>query len=121
MINNIKVLIVEDNFSERLLIFTYLKNMGIENILEADNGKSAIQICQDNPDIDIIFMNINMPIMNGDSATIEIRKFNNKVIIIGNSTFNLFEIDESVKFNDYMVKPIIFDQIYNIIKKYFFI
>ncbi len=39
------------------------------NILRAINGESAIKFCKENPDIHVVLMDINMPVMNGFEAT----------------------------------------------------
>lgn len=121
--NNIKILVVEDEYVQRLLLTTYLEKFDIQNVLEATDGKNAVEICRDNSDIDLILMNIGMPIMNGCEATTEIRKFNKDIIIIANTICNPIEKNELMKyeFNDVMSKPILLNDLYNIIEKYFFI
>ncbi|MBF0203367.1 MAG: response regulator, partial [Desulfamplus sp.] len=66
-------LIVEDNLINMLVIRTYLSKMGF-NIIEAANGKEAVKKYTEN-DIDLIFMDIHMPIMNGLEATKKIREY----------------------------------------------
>ena len=70
----IKILIVDDDNVNRLLARTVLKQINADIItLEAVNGKEAIEIFQkEKPEI--IFMDIQMPELNGYDATIEIRK-----------------------------------------------
>jgi len=125
MINNkIKILIVEDIKLESLLLKINLERFNIENIMETDNGKSAIEIYQNNPDIDLILMNIQMPIMYGTVATQEIRKFDKDIIIIAHTAYahpNEIEQIMNYGFNDYITKPILLDDLYNIIEKYFYI
>jgi CheY-like chemotaxis protein len=43
------------------------------------NGFEAVNLCKNNPDIDIILMDIQMPIMNGYEAIKKIREFNEDV------------------------------------------
>lgn len=44
----------------------------------------AVELCRENPDIDLIIMDIQMPEMNGYAASMQIREFNKEVIILIN-------------------------------------
>jgi len=74
-----RILLVEDNPDNRLLIKAYLKNTP-HSIDEAENGAIAVDMYkQDN--YDLIFMDVQMPVMDGHEATRQIRaweKENNK-------------------------------------------
>ena len=59
----------------------------IESITEANNGKEAIEICRDN-NFDVIFMDINMPEMNGMDAAEEILKIKSDAKIVCLSMHN---------------------------------
>lgn len=63
-----KILIVDDDESSGYLLSNILEKVGRE-ILYAENGLEAVEICSNNPDIDLILMDIKMPIMNGYEAT----------------------------------------------------
>lgn len=108
----IKIMIVEDNKVNMLLLKTIIKNLDINPVIfEVTNGKDAVdQFEEVNPDI--IFMDIQMPIMNGYEATNEIRKLKSgeKIPIIAITAGT--EKDEKDKcinagMNDYISKPII--------------
>ncbi len=105
--NNLKVLITEDDKITEKLISIHVKKYSKE-VLIARNGAEAVQICLNNPDIDLILMYIKMPIMNGYEATKEIRKFNKKVIIVAQTAYALLgDKEKSIEtgFNDYISKP----------------
>ncbi|RKT00530.1 PAS domain S-box-containing protein [Flavobacterium sp. 123] len=72
---NLKIMIVEDNSINMLLLKTILKNLFKESLIyEIKNGKDAVdQFETIKPNI--IFMDIQMPIMNGYEATKAIREF----------------------------------------------
>jgi PAS domain S-box-containing protein len=72
----IAILIVEDNAINMLLASNIIKNMFPNaRIIEAINGIDAVEKYKtDSPSISIIFMDIQMPVMNGYKATLEIRK-----------------------------------------------
>jgi DNA-binding NarL/FixJ family response regulator len=53
----------------------------VKEVLTAENGQVAIEILKEN-ELDVIVMDLNMPIVNGIDAITEIRKFNQKVKIL---------------------------------------
>lgn len=68
-----KILVVDDTDDNRFLFMTYLKHFPFE-IAQAENGKEAVRkVKQDN--FDLIFMDIQMPIMDGYAATQHIREW----------------------------------------------
>ncbi len=67
-----KLLLVEDIDINREIIKALLENTGIE-ITSAENGLIALEIFKQNPDFDIIFMDIHMPEMNGYDSSVSIR------------------------------------------------
>ncbi|MFV8334440.1 response regulator [Flavobacterium sp. GSP14] len=108
----LKIMIVEDNKVNMLLLKTILKNLEIHlTIFEVSNGKDAVDQF-DTIKPDLIFMDIQMPIMNGYEATQIIRTLpsgqNVPIIAITAGT----EKEEKAKciaagMNDYIPKPII--------------
>nr|WP_315223750.1 response regulator [uncultured Flavobacterium sp.] len=110
--NKLTVLIVEDNKVNMLLLKTIVKNLNFNtHIFECENGYEAVNQIE-NIKPDIIFMDIQMPIMNGYEATKAIRKINigKKIPVIAVTAGA--EKDERNKclnagMNDYISKPII--------------
>ena len=104
----LKILIVEDDEVSRLLITTMVKNE-IGLLFEARTGQEAIDILRKNPEIDLILMDIQMPVMNGFEATRQIREFNKDVVIIAQTASGLREDKKrliGVGCNEYISKPI---------------
>ena len=106
------VLIVEDNKVNMLLLKTIIKNLPVNTtIFEVINGQQAVEQFESiNPDI--IFMDIQMPVMNGYEATEKIRKLvsGKKVPIIAITAGTEKEEKEKclkAGMNDYIPKPII--------------
>lgn len=105
--SDLKILIAEDHPVNRKIMETFLQNFGA-SVFSAEDGEDAIQIIQDNPDIDMIFMDILMPIKSGLDATIELRKMKYKGVIIActaNSDSNDFAEYRRQGINDIIVKP----------------
>ncbi|MHB8714931.1 MAG: HAMP domain-containing protein, partial [Sulfuricaulis sp.] len=70
-----KVLIVDDDIRNIYALSSVLEEYGM-NIVASDNGLSAIEILQTQPDFDIVLMDIMMPDMDGIDTMREIRKIN---------------------------------------------
>ena len=115
------ILIVEDDevnskYLERILS----KAVGIR-IIKAFNGKEAVHFALNNNDIKLIFMDVKMPILDGLSATKEIKKYRPKLPIIAVTAFAMLHdrqnaLDEGC--DDYISKPYETNSIYAILEKY---
>ncbi len=75
-----KILIVDDEKDIRKLVGIYLKRQGYQ-ILEAENGKQAIDLVRENSDIDLIIMDIMMPEMSGTESCAVIREFSSVPVL----------------------------------------
>ena len=101
------ILVAEDHPMNRKLLVTFLEKYGAK-VLEAENGEEAVQRITENQSVDIIFMDIQMPVMNGTDAAQKIRKMNYSGIIIActaNNDENDFEQYRKIGMNDILVKP----------------
>lgn len=119
-IKNLKILVVEDVKLNQLLMKIILEDFGIEVDL-ADNGKIAVEKLNIN-NYDIIFMDLQMPEMNGFEATEYIRnKMNSQIPIIAlTADVTTMDVEKCKAFgmNDYISKPIDEKLLYNKIIKY---
>lgn len=108
--NGINILLVDDNFINRLLVIHLLDDKGY-TVIEAENGYGAIEKLKEE-DIDLVLMDISMPDLDGLEATRIIRKMDeaylHKVPIIA-MTAHAFQqqIQEALDsgMNDYLSKP----------------
>lgn len=114
------ILIVEDEYSNYRYLVELLEGNEL-NILHAVNGKHAVDICTENETIDLIFMDIKMPIMDGHTAAKLIKGFRPEVPIIAQTAYALDSELEifSESFDDYLTKPINEELLSNTLKKYF--
>lgn len=105
-----KILLVEDNLINQKVVKGVLSKSAID-ITVANDGREALKILQSEKQFEIIFMDINMPIMDGYTATKMIRKetiFNHIPIIALSALASKFEIDKmfSSGMNGYLGKPL---------------
>ncbi len=117
----IQILIAEDDEASEKLMTATLKKFSKE-ILKAVNGAEAVEACRYNPDIDLVLMDIKMPVMDGYEATRQIRQFNTKVVIIAQSAYALKGDREKAidaGCNDYITKPMKLSALIELIRTYF--
>lgn len=115
-----KILVAEDHPVNRKLMETFLKKYGAAVFLAKD-GEQAIQQIAQHPEIDMIFMDIQMPVKNGIDATVELRRTGYKGIIIActaNNNADDFEEYRKMGINDILVKPFKRDTVKQIIEKW---
>jgi PAS domain S-box-containing protein len=117
----VKVLVVEDNKINMLLTKTLLKKFLINAvIIEAENGQVGIdKFIEMKPDI--ILLDVQMPVLNGYEAAIEIRKLDKKIPIIALTAGTVKgERDKCIEvgMNDYISKPIIKEDFENMLVKW---
>ncbi|MDO9510953.1 MAG: ATP-binding protein [Bacteroidales bacterium] len=120
-VRKLKILIAEDDEVSELFIDIMVKKFGKE-ILKVSTGVKAVEICRDNPDIDLILMDIRMPEMDGYEATKQIREFNKEVVIVAQTAYGLSgDREKSIQSgcNDYLAKPIVKAELEALIQKYF--
>ncbi|WP_347840924.1 ATP-binding protein [uncultured Draconibacterium sp.] len=106
--SDLKIIVAEDDETS----YNFLKHIlsDITNNLKwAKNGAEAIQMVRENPDTDVVLMDIKMPDINGFEATSEIRTFNNEVHIIAQTAYaheNYRQEAIAAGFNSFITKPI---------------
>jgi CheY-like chemotaxis protein len=104
-----KILIVEDDLSSRLYLNKILEKAGVI-IMNAGDGQEAVDVALNNSDIDIILMDIQLPVMDGYSALSKIREVKKDMVIIAQTAYGLLGDKEKILnsgFNDYVIKPIL--------------
>ncbi|MBS1659684.1 MAG: response regulator [Bacteroidetes bacterium] len=117
-----QVLVVEDEPVNMMLISEVLKNMGVQ-VIRAGNGNEALQrLNETSPDI--IFMDINMPEMDGYTATRHIRKLPSAqrripiIALTADATRDDKEKCLHAGMDNFVSKPFRMDEITSVLKKY---
>ena len=116
-----KILIAEDDeVSEKLLEMIVEKFS--KKIFVAKTGFEVLDVCHNNLDLDLVLMDIKMPEMDGYEASRQIRAFNKDLIIVAQTAYALEGDREKAMeagCNDYISKPILKDQLLDVMSKYF--
>ncbi|MBI9034424.1 MAG: response regulator [Bacteroidales bacterium] len=102
-----KILIAEDNEANFVFLETVLKRTGI-NIIWATDGLEAIRIFEENPDLDLVLMDVYMPEMNGTEAT-KILREKTDIPIVAQTAYSVTDDDmklEAYGFSHVIFKPI---------------
>ncbi len=81
-----KILVVEDDDSSFQLLNIWLQKAGFRTA-RACNGKEAVDLCNSNNDIDLVLMDINMPVMNGYDSTRSITKQRPELPVIAQTAY----------------------------------
>ncbi|MEQ8241709.1 MAG: PAS domain S-box protein [Cyclobacteriaceae bacterium] len=117
---DVTILIAEDQYMN----FTYLKVLleGLNfNTIHAKNGQEAVDIVKENIAIDLVLMDIGMPIMDGLEATKKIRETNKVIPIIAVTGYAMAEDKINVMHagcSDYLSKPLYEADLITVLDKY---
>jgi two-component system OmpR family response regulator len=118
-----QILVVDDDADIREVIRIQLENKGYL-VLEAANGNDAVNTVRENPDIDLIILDIMMPGISGIEACAQIRTFNSAPVLF--LTAKSKETDKNDAYenggDDYLVKPFsqaeLFMKIQSLLRRY---
>jgi len=106
-----KILVVEDNHLNQQVIKALLSRLNV-TVQVAENGELAVDAVQQNPDIDLVLMDVHMPVMNGIDATSAIRKLPGpagNVPIVALTACALHEDELACRaagMNEFLTKPV---------------
>jgi len=123
----IKIMVVDDQAVMRVLTSKRLKNIGMDVVL-ADSGKSCLRKLDEDPDVNIIMLDLHMPGMNGVESAIAIRsatfkRFNSSenipiILYTGDSKEDISDLMMEHDINDYLAKDFSDFDILRIINKF---
>ena len=124
MKSSVRILLAEDNPVNQKLAKIMLLKAGYQ-VMVANNGQEAVKILTDAPDgVDLIFMDVQMPLMDGLEATRRIRKLGFGELPIVAMTAHAMKGDRErcieAGMNDYVTKPIKRQLVFEMIEKWVF-
>ncbi len=99
-----KILVVDDSAVMRKIVVKILADAGYPDVIEAVNGKDALSKASD---VDIVFTDWNMPVMDGLTFAKELRKSSTVPVIMVTTEGGQAQVLEAMRagVNDYIVKP----------------
>jgi CheY-like chemotaxis protein len=112
------ILVAEDIESNYYLIKYFLSSLNAD-LIWAINGQEAVDTFNSNKNIDLILMDIRMPVMDGYAAVKEIRLKNKDIPIIAQTAFSdeTWKVTES-GCNAFIIKPLNKNQLISIVREY---
>ncbi len=115
------ILVVDDNLTNQDIVVGLLEKSGVE-IEKAFNGAEAVEKFKSNPKkYELIFMDLQMPIMDGFEATKNIRELDKEIPIIAltaNAMIEDIQKTRLIGMNEHLAKPIDIEKLYTILLKY---
>jgi len=120
-LKNLTILVAEDEEFAKIYFQEILKN-DCKSLIFVESGTECVEQVKNNPEIDLVLMDIKMREMDGYQATKKIREFNSKVKIIAQTAFALTGDREKALdagCDEYIAKPVHKNQLYDLILKFF--
>jgi len=114
------ILVAEDIHTNFLLLEAIMKGTNA-SLIWAKNGQEAVEKCLNTKNIDLVLMDIQMPVMNGIEATREIKKIRKDLPVIAQTAFAAyFDQDEIIDAgcSQILTKPIMPDFVLHTVGKY---
>jgi putative two-component system response regulator len=110
MPKKLKILSVDDDFINLKLINTMLKkNPNVYEVIEAKNGLEALEALRNTPDVDMVLLDIKMPVMDGIQFLVNLRSIqelkNIPIIVLTTDDTRKYEALENGA-HDFLIKPI---------------
>lgn len=115
-----KILVTDDHPVNRKILVEVLKKFGAA-VYEAENGEAAIKMIREHSEIQVVFMDIQMPVLSGIETTKILRKENFSGLIIActaNNDPENFKEYQRIGMNDILVKPFKRKNIENMLDKW---
>jgi CheY-like chemotaxis protein len=107
-INEPMLLVAEDEDISFMVMKNFLKKTPI-HLIRAKDGQEAVELCKRYPEIMLVLMDINMPVMNGFEATIKIKAFRKGLPVIAVTAYTSENaVEDAVKAgcDDFVSKPV---------------
>lgn len=113
----LNILIAEDDRFNFLLLKAFLRKINCR-ILHAENGQEAVNYCLAEP-VDIVLMDIKMPVMDGYTAARLIRTSHPHIPVVAQTAHALQSEVENYQdaFDEYLTKPVFEEQLLEVIRR----
>lgn len=107
-----KILIVEDDKEIGRLLFAYLRQQGYDAII-AENGLSALAALHDRQDIDLVLLDLMLPLRSGDVVLTKLREFSDTPVIVLSAKDTVQTKIDVIRMgaDDYITKPFDLDEV----------
>ncbi len=116
-----KILIVEDDLSSRLYLNKILEKTEAV-LLNAGDGKEAFELVEKDPDIELVLMDIQLPVMDGYTSARKIKEIRKEVRLIAQTAYSFTGDMEDMAasgFDDFLIKPIYSGQLIEKLSSYY--
>jgi two-component system, chemotaxis family, chemotaxis protein CheY len=105
-----RILLVDDSNTMRRIVQNQIKAAGFNDIVEATNGEEGLALLASSMPVDLIVLDINMPVLDGMAMLRKVRaepKYNNVKIVMVTSESEKTKVMDAIAAgaNDYLVKP----------------
>lgn len=119
------ILVVEDNPTNRMVINHFLEQLGAE-VYIAEHGEEAVRLLQEGQSVDLVLMDLNMPVMDGYQATARIREWEQQTgrqrVPIAALTADAFPADRErcllAGMDDFLTKPVMADDLSRLLARW---
>jgi len=126
---HLQVWVVEDHAENRTVLVEYLKILGLKTCRAFENGLKAVEAFRTNVDVDVVLMDLRMPVMDGYEATKTLKKLAKKKnktkdskftkpLVVATTAFLDQEKTECQKlgFSGFLAKPIMLEDLELLLK-----
>lgn len=113
------ILLVEDDFTSKFYVDEMLEETKVK-VIHAIDGKEAVELCRNKPDIDLVLLDMLLPEMDGYEAARAIREFRPELPLIAQTAYAMTNDRErciKAGCSDYITKPINTGELLRLIDK----
>ncbi|WKL44669.1 ATP-binding protein [Flavobacterium sp. ZE23DGlu08] len=115
------ILVAEDDTINFLLLRKIIESKN-HTVLRAKNGQEAVDVCTENPNITLVFMDIKMPILDGYQAFEKIKVIKPELPVVAQTAYSSFEDREKMMqfgFTDCITKPLDKEKVFELLDTVF--